>query len=127
MIRECIQTIEERYPDYYYWKYDMEHRNIRVPVAKIVGTSGVNNYRFNPDWTPRPEGRDPRWERVFESMKGIGWLAQRYSLPSLIKVKDEYFVVDDGNRRVSVAHMMGLKYIMADVTEMYPGTRRAGI
>ena len=92
-----------------------------VPTANIVGTCSINADRFNPDWSPTARGRDYRWRAVLEETSAIGAIRSesRFAAPiSLFKVGDEYYVEADGNRRVSVAHLLRILTVPAEVIEL---------
>lgn len=121
---ELLPTSEGTYPGYWRWAFKT-YKNIWVSVDRIIGTSGPNVYRFHVNWTPSEEGRDQRYDRLaaFMSLAGQWVNPAQYNIPDLVKINDDYFVLGDGNRRVSLAHQMGIPKIKADVTEFFPGTR----
>jgi len=85
-----------------------------VPVRSIVGSVGRYN-DFDSSFYPLGDHTRERWQSISTAMlKGI-------ALPpvELYKLGDFYFV-KDGNHRVSVAKLIGLRYLDAEVTEFRP-------
>jgi hypothetical protein len=91
----------------------------RVLVKKIIGSRAAQY--FHSDWTPVK--KDGRWLRVYESMKEKGFDREERGNRSkstrieLWKFGNKYFVGGNGNRRVSVAHILGISHVEACVIE----------
>jgi hypothetical protein len=98
-----------------------------VPVSKVVG-SAFRHMDFYEDWsdakTDNRVREEERWGRLLKAVEGgkrpdeVGGPGQRIHL---LKFGDEYWVGDDGNRRVALAKRMGLKEIRCEVSEVRAG------
>lgn len=95
----------------------------RVTVEKIAGHNGAFDC-YRERWIPDPgEFYSPRYQRIlrgacfFEDghqghfLSTIGVIGLFY-----LEDRDEYYVMTDGHRRVSVAHMLFVNEIQAEVT-----------
>ena len=92
----------------------------RVRVADIVGSATGSGWQFLSDWTPRD--RDIRFQQVLESIKVRGFDPDFGSPIELIKFRNEYWVAD-GHRRVSAARILGIRFVMAEVTLLEPASQ----
>ena len=83
-----------------------------VPMDRIIGSQGRSG-DFDRAFFPRQSRTRTRWVRIDTAYY------QDVSLPpvDLIKIGEDYFV-EDGNHRVSVAHVRGQQFIDAFVTEI---------
>jgi hypothetical protein len=91
----------------------MVYRGIKtIPIKNIVGSEG--RYRdFDKDFLPKQDEIRDRWVNIEVAKE------QNISLPpiSVYKIGD-YYIVRDGNHRVSVAKELGQEFIDAEVTEL---------
>lgn len=91
-------------------------RLVVVPVERIVGTARQPSQN-TADFKPLPElrGRNwlARWQRITRAIDRMALLPP----VELLKVGDDYFVVD-GHNRVAAALERGVVAIDADVTEL---------
>ena len=87
----------------------------QVPLAAISGSADRPG-DFDRDFRPAGKHTRQRWERVNQAF------ASNVSLPpvSLYKFGDFYFV-NDGHHRISVARYRGADFIDAEVTEFLAG------
>lgn len=85
-----------------------------IPICQIVGSVGRHD-EFDREFFPR-SGYSSTLERWVSIAKAY---YQGTSLPPvmLYKVGDDYYV-EDGNHRISVAHMNGQEYIEAHIIEL---------
>lgn len=83
-----------------------------IPVSHIIGSEG-RYHDFSQAFYPKKEMLRTRW-RAIDSLN-----REEVILPpiSVYKLGDNYFV-RDGNHRVSVAKMMGIEFIDAEVVEL---------
>ncbi len=92
----------------------MVYRGIKsIPIDKIVGSEG--RYRdFDRDFLPRQDKTKERWANIEVAKE------KNLTLPpiSVYKIGD-YYVVRDGNHRVSVAKELGQEFIDAEITELF--------
>jgi len=97
-------------------------RKQKVEVPKIVGTSNLSAHQFNSDWSPKPEMHDRRYKKIYKAVsqgKHIDYFSRGGKFyPRLLKIGNEYYVEGDGNHRVSVAHVLGIKEMTADLIEI---------
>jgi len=85
-----------------------------VEVSKIVGSVG-RTAGFDSGFMPKKASLRERWKRVDRAFhRGLDLPAVR-----LFKMGDFYFV-EDGNHRVSVARYHRVETIEAEVTEFFP-------
>jgi hypothetical protein len=95
-----------------------------VPLDQIVGTvrhPTQNTADFLPLPVLRGRNWEARWKRILKAVDALEMLPP----VELIKVRDEYFVVD-GHNRVAAAQRAGAVAIDADVTELLlPGVEQA--
>lgn len=84
----------------------------RVALDQIMGSSG-RYHDFDLAYYPRRKSSDNRWVNIAKAKY------QGAELPPVLlyKVGEAYFV-EDGNHRVSVARVYGVKYIRANVIEI---------
>jgi hypothetical protein len=88
-----------------------------VEVARIVG-SAMRPNDFFADFTP--VAQDARLKRVQEAFaEGMGMDELNNATPiELIERRGEYFVGNDGNRRVSVAKQNKVRTLRCEVTRI---------
>lgn len=95
-----------------------------VPLEEIVGTvrhPTQNTFDFLPLPVLRGRNWDARWKRILKAFDSLETLPPI----ELVKVGDEYYVVD-GHNRVAAAQRAGAVAIDADVTELVrPGAEQA--
>ncbi len=83
-----------------------------IPLDNIKGSEG--RYRdFDSYFFPKHEGIREKWENISDFMDS----SENIPPISVYKIGD-YYIVRDGNHRVSVARERGMKYIDAEVVEM---------
>ena len=111
-----LPTLTDFYPEYY---NEYEFKNIGVKDVKVSDIIGGNINRandYNADWTPINEN-DERWIYQKELIENGG----TFEPVDLIKMPNgKYVVSSDGHHRVSVAHVLGLDTIPANVSVMVP-------
>ena len=111
-----LPTLTDFYPEYY---NEYEFKNIGVKDVKVSDIIGGNVNRagdYNEDWTPINEN-DNRWIYQKELIESGG----TFEPVDLIKMPNgKYVVSSDGHHRVSVAHVLGLDTIPANVSVMVP-------
>lgn len=111
-----LPTLTDFYPEYY---NEYEFKNIGVKDVKVSDIIGGNVNRagdYNEDWTPINEN-DERWIYQKELIENGG----TFEPVDLIKMPNgKYVVSSDGHHRVSVAHVLGLDTIPANVSVMVP-------
>ena len=111
-----LPTLTDFYPEYY---NEYEFKNIGVKDVKVSDIIGGNVNRagdYNEDWTPINEN-DDRWIYQKELIESGG----TFEPVDLIKMPNgKYVVSSDGHHRVSVAHVLGLDTIPANVSVMVP-------
>ncbi len=117
LTRACLRSFEEEYPNWFHKFEFMDPMIMEVPVSRIVGSCN-RALRYNPDWTPK--SKDVKFNNLLPSMRSDGYVPNVHSPVTLFQVGDEYFVSDDGNRRVSIAHILGIRSIQARVTKLVP-------
>ncbi len=81
-----------------------------IPVQQIVGTFNRND-DFDDNFRPLKKHLRDRWVSIYLLAETSGWEAIRVH-----KIGDDYFV-EDGHHRVSVARMLGMQSILAEVSE----------
>jgi len=83
-----------------------------IPIKNIKGSEG-RYLDFDRAFLPKNEGIREKWENMMD------YLNSNPQIPpiSVYKVGD-YYIVRDGNHRVSVAKELGLEFIDAEVVEM---------
>ncbi len=128
---ELIRAIEKDHPEFS--ESNPEVRRVRanpkeqpVPVADIVGTRLDNADKYYENWSPTPKGRDRRWWNVFEVAMDLRVIAPDPVAPiCLLRIRKadrkapECYVDVDGNRRVSVAHIVkDVREVPAVVTDL---------
>lgn len=104
---------------------------IDVNVADIIGGNGFANDAYQENWEPKPIEFDYRYERaesfVKDRMKEHGKGKKKaldldyihlFRFWSEIEKKHVYYVCNDGHRRVSCAHRLGVTRIRAEVTDL---------
>ena len=111
-----LPTLTDFYPEYY---NEYEFKNIGVKDVKVSDIIGGNINRandYNADWTPINEN-DERWIYQKELIENGG----TFEPVDLIKMPNgKYVVSSDGHHRTSVAHVLGLDTIPANVSVMVP-------
>ena len=111
-----LPTLTDFYPEYY---NEYEFKNIGVKDVKVSDIIGGNINRvndYNADWTPINEN-DERWRYQKELIENGG----TFEPVDLIKMPNgKYVVSSDGHHRTSVAHVLGLDTIPANVSVMVP-------
>ena len=111
-----LPTLTDFYPEYY---NEYEFKNIGVKDVKVSDIIGGNVNRagdYNEDWTPINEN-DERWIYQKELIENGG----TFEPVDLIKMPNgKYVVSSDGHHRTSVAHVLGLDTIPANVSVMVP-------
>ena len=111
-----LPTLTDFYPEYY---NEYEFKNIGVKDVKVSDIIGGNVNRaddYNEDWTPINEN-DERWMYQKELIESGG----KFEPVDLIKMPNgKYVVSSDGHHRVSVAHVLGLDTIPANVSVIVP-------
>jgi hypothetical protein len=114
-----IPTLEDRYPDWYR-KFHQEHLGNRtVPTWAIVGTSKLKDNLYSDNWTPTRNGIDSRFLRVISgAYEKVEIFHDTRSPIELVQIGDEYYVSEDGNRRVCTAHLLGIPEVKAEVTRL---------
>jgi hypothetical protein len=91
--------------------------NVEVDVSKIVG-SATRFADFAPDFTPlKRDRRLERLEEVVAAHKELGRLNPAQPI-TLIKYGGEYFVADDGHRRVHLAKREKIEKLHCVVREI---------
>jgi len=111
-----LRDLDEETPGW--WKRNQTPlRGLRnVSVGEIVGSACGSGWQFNPDWTPRAMALDYRFQTVFSSLERKGFDPELDGSPiELIKFQKEYWVTE-GHRRVSVARILGIRYVRAEIT-----------
>ena len=81
-----------------------------IPVDRIIGTFGREE-DFDKNFRPLKKHLRDRWIRAWLQLRRDGWT------PILVHQVGEYFYVEDGHHRVSVARAMGLIFIEAEVLD----------
>lgn len=92
-----------------------------VPVAQIVGTLG-RSADFDGSFRPLKKHLRERWVNAFLQLDTSRWL------PIVVHKLGEYYYVEDGHHRVSVAQFVGMQFIEAEVWDhtFCPSSRQAG-
>jgi hypothetical protein len=109
-------SIGDVYPEWY--KLEEKELGIRnVSVKKIVGATSTRKTEYDKNFMPK--NPDTRWLIVLESVLKNGYKLNKRSPPVLLKMGGRYFVSSDGNRRVSVAKLLEIRKIKAEVIEIY--------
>ena len=111
-----LPTLTDFYPEYY---NEYEFKNIGVKDVKVSDIIGGNVNRagdYNEDWTPINKN-DERWVYQKKLIENGG----TFEPVDLIKMPNgKYVVSSDGHHRTSVAHVLGLDTIPANVSVMVP-------
>lgn len=100
-----------------------------VKPTKIVGTSSQNAQKYTADWYPSQSEMDARYERILfpayvaysiGDKKTVGEFLDSLGYKHLFYFpkRRSYYVCIDGNRRTSVARMLGVKWLHYDVTQV---------
>jgi len=84
-----------------------------IPLDAIVGSVGRYS-DFTRSFLPKLDSDEARWVRIETAPAGLAGLPPI----QVYQIGQAYFVLD-GNHRVSVARQQGLKFVMADVTEIH--------
>jgi len=113
----CLPILDESV-----WRAkSLKPRMATVSVKNIIGTSFLSACRYYSNWTPKVKNR--RWVRVYTAIKHgkhVNEIGGRSPI-CLIKTPDgKYWVASDGNHRVSVAKVLGIKKIRAEVIDFIP-------
>jgi hypothetical protein len=92
----------------------------RVPIAKIIGSASHISKDFYVDWFPVPPigfRYESIIEGAFTSGNPAGFLdnIDKYKHLFYFKDLDQYYVIA-GNRRTSVAHVLGIKILKYYIT-----------
>jgi hypothetical protein len=88
-----------------------------IPVEKIVGTLGRGR-DFDGKFRPLKKHLKDRWVNVFTAQ-------ETEDLPPIIVHKlGEYYYVEDGHHRISVARSLGRAFISAEVWEYSNGSTK---
>lgn len=112
--RASLPCLNDLYPNYYLEYEFVDVGMEQVPVKKIVGLSKTRVEDYNDDWTP-VDPNDERWLYQKELVES----GETMQPVDLIEMPDGNYVVNsDGNHRVSVAHVLGLQYIDANISLM---------
>ena len=111
-----LPTLTDFYPEYY---NEYEFKNIGVKDVKVSDIIGGNVNRagdYNEDWTPINKN-DERFLYQKKLIENGG----TFEPVDLIKMPNgKYVVSSDGHHRTSVAHVLGLDTIPANVSVMVP-------
>lgn len=110
-----VRSIEDDYPD---WQ-QMQQRprgTMSIPTKMIIGTFRINSKRFDSGWMPRE--KDQRYDDLYSYMKGKMVAPESRDPIMLFKVGSDYYVSDDGNRRVAIAHRLGIPVVEAEVIQL---------
>jgi hypothetical protein len=93
-----------------------------VEVSKIIG-SVSRGKDFGVNWVPFT--KDDRYKVLTESFRTRNFDADESNRSpiSLVELSGEYFVEDDGHRRVSIAHRFKLRTVEAEVFKLEPRSR----
>ena len=81
-----------------------------IPIEEIIGTLGRHS-DFDHQFRPLKKNLRDRWVNVYLIHESEGWP------PILVHKVGDYYYVEDGHHRVSVARAMGLAFIQAKVWE----------
>jgi hypothetical protein len=115
-----LRDLDEEVPDWWRMTQTPIQGLMKVSVAEIVGSASGCGWQFDFDWLSRNMGVDYRFWQVFRSMDERGFDPGFGGSPiELILFKGKYWVVD-GHRRVSVATILGIRDIMAEITQLAP-------
>ncbi len=112
-----VRSVEDDHPD---WQ-EMEKRprgSMGVPTRMIVGTFRINSGRFGSDWMPKRN--DARYDDLYSYMKDKMELPGSPDPIMLFKIGRDYYVSDDGNRRVAIAHRLKMPVVDAEIIELVP-------
>jgi hypothetical protein len=98
------------------WDYDFIDIGLQdVPVNEIVGMSSGRNEEYNDDWTPK-DPEDSRWLYQKNLVENGG---QMEPIPlNKLPNNQGYISAGDGNHRISVAKVLGLQIVKANVNIM---------
>lgn len=114
--KATVPTLKDFYVPYEYDYIDIGLQN--VDVNKIVGISSGRNDEYNSDFTPKDEN-DPRWLYQKELVES----GEQMEPVPLIKMPDGNYVGNgDGSHRISVAKVLNLSTIQAQVSVMIPSS-----
>ena len=81
-----------------------------IPIEQIVGTT--HRYSdFDHKFRPLNRHLRDRWVNVYLTLERDGWS------PIVVHKVGDYFYVEDGHHRVSIAQELGLTFIEAEVWE----------
>ncbi len=116
---EKIPTLEDKYPNWYNI-FNQEYLGVmRVPTGAIIGTSTLKDKFFDDRWVPTRKGIDGRFLRVLAGAYDRGKMFSVKNSPiELIQIGEEYYVSEDGNRRVCVARLLGIDYVEAEIMRL---------
>ena len=84
-----------------------------IPVKMVAGTLGRSS-DFDHRFRPLHDHLQARWIAAALSYDGEGWAPIK-----VLKKGSRYYVID-GHKRASVAHIMGMPFIDAQVWEVVP-------
>ncbi|MFX1453830.1 MAG: hypothetical protein ACFFDB_00510 [Promethearchaeota archaeon] len=100
-----------------------------VPVKDIIGTNSAKYKDFYEDWKPVINGFDLRYDRVAKFVSELmkdpkRWYDEAIDLNYVHLFqffcdklnKNVFYVCNAGNRRISVAHALNIKEVLAQVT-----------
>lgn len=113
-----IPSFDEVHPDKLLYCKQSKRYMEEVPVEKIRG-SVMRSQDYYSDWSP--VNPDPPWRSIYEAAK-VGKNPGEMSgqMPIMFyKYNDEYWVGDDGNRRVSAAKLLGFEKVKAEVIALH--------
>jgi hypothetical protein len=115
--REPLPSLFDRHPDAL--AGSRHPRGVQaVPVEEILGTAR-HPTQNTADFLPLPQLRGANWESRWQRIKEATRLLAVLPPVDLLKVGDEYWVVD-GHNRIAAALQNGAVAIDADVTELIP-------
>jgi hypothetical protein len=83
-----------------------------IPVKEIIGTL-YRHSDFDDQFRPLKANLRDRWINIYLVHEREGWS------PIMVHKVGEYYYVEDGHHRVSVARSLGIAFIQAKVWE-YP-------
>jgi hypothetical protein len=88
-----------------------------IPIEKIVGTLGRGR-DFDGKFRPLKNHLKDRWANIFTAYETEGWP------PIIVHKVGEYYYVEDGHHRISVARSIGRAFISAEVWEYSNGSTK---
>jgi hypothetical protein len=89
-----------------------------ICLGKIIGS--VGRFRdYTPDFLPKISSDEYRWVQVNRAINGFSGVP-----PIEVYHLGDHYFVQDGHHRVSVLKSMGVPYVEAYVTEVYPAEQK---